>query len=523
MTTGTLAVANTTGSATGTGLVDVGSNGTLTGAGQITGPTTVENGGNLSPGNNGAGTLALGNLTLTGGSVLNYQIGAPGTNNMATVGTLAFGSGTPITINLNGVAGISAGTWILADASGAVTGFTGGSQFNIVPGGTAASPAYVFSTSIVTGAGGHKDFDLTLSVSSFTFTGNGAASWDTFTSNNWTSTNPTGLDTYVDGGAVTFDDTNKSGNAIIDVPNQVNPNSITVNNSAAGPNPTYTIGGAGGIGGPGGITKNGNGTLVLTGFNSFTGKTIVTGGKLSISADTNLGAAPATPVADQLQISNATLTVTTGVSAGFAGSFSLAATRGITISNGATIDLTGINFTAAGNQLGQETALVYNGVITGTGDLTVLGNGGAIAPNGPAAPQSILDLGAAATYTGNTTINNAVVQVNGGLSGTTNGGANALVNVLPTTTTLNLVNNGGFNIDSSTSSLSVAGLTGDTTGRLGTANVGNASAVTLNGSGTYSFPGIIGAFETAGKTGSDAMISLTKTGTGTQTLGGINT
>ncbi len=139
-------------------------------------------------------------------------------------------------------------------------------------------------------------------------------------------------------------------------------------NSAAGPNPTYTIGGIGGIGGPGGITKSGNGTLVLTGFNSFTGKTIVTGGKLSISADTNLGTAPATPVADQLQISNATLIVTTGVGAGFAGSFSVAAARGITINNGATIDLTGINFTASGNQLGQETALVYNGVITGTKD-----------------------------------------------------------------------------------------------------------------------------------------------------------
>ncbi len=147
---------------------------------------------------------------------------------MATVGTLAFGSGTPITINLNGVAGISAGTWVLADASGAVTGFTGGSQFNIVPGGTAASPAYVFSTSIVPGPGGHKDFDLTLSVSSFTFTGNGGASWDTFTPNNWTSTNPTGLDTYVDGGAVTFNDSNTSGNNTIDVPNPANPNSVTV-------------------------------------------------------------------------------------------------------------------------------------------------------------------------------------------------------------------------------------------------------------------------------------------------------
>ncbi len=43
LTSGTLVVANITGSATGTGLVDVGSNGTLTGTGLITGPTTVSN------------------------------------------------------------------------------------------------------------------------------------------------------------------------------------------------------------------------------------------------------------------------------------------------------------------------------------------------------------------------------------------------------------------------------------------------------------------------------------------------
>ena len=90
--------------------------------------------------------------------------------------------------------------------------------------------------------------------------------------------------------------------------------------------------------------------------------------------------------------------------------------------------------------LASETALVYNGVISGPGGLTVVGIAGVDQQF-----QSILDISAPATYQGTTTINSAVGQVNSGTAGV-NGAV--VVNVLPTTTVLNLINNGAWNIDS---------------------------------------------------------------------------
>ena len=162
-------------------------------------------------------------------------------------------------------------------------------------------------------------------------------------------------------------------------------------------------------------------------------------------------------------------------------------------------------------------ALVYNGVISGPGGLTVVGIAGV-----DQTFQSILDISAPATYQGTTTINSAVGQVNSGTAGANNGAA--VVNVLPTTTVLNLINNGAWNIDSAASNLTVAGLTGDATGRFGTTNQTTAGTnLTISGSGTYTFPGVIGAITVAGKTGSNAILSLTMNGTGTQVLSGVNT
>jgi autotransporter-associated beta strand protein len=57
---GKLTVANTTGSATGTGTVIVGNTGTLAGSGSVSGSVVVYSGGTLSPGNNAIGTLTIG-------------------------------------------------------------------------------------------------------------------------------------------------------------------------------------------------------------------------------------------------------------------------------------------------------------------------------------------------------------------------------------------------------------------------------------------------------------------------------
>jgi autotransporter-associated beta strand protein len=76
---GTLWVNNSTGSGTGTGRVDVCTNGVLGGVGTISGPVTVEAGGVLAAGTNGTGML-----TLSGGLVLSsnalFSVQARGTN-----------------------------------------------------------------------------------------------------------------------------------------------------------------------------------------------------------------------------------------------------------------------------------------------------------------------------------------------------------------------------------------------------------------------------------------------------------
>src|SRR5699024_3325917 len=69
---GTLAVNATLG-----GVVTVENGGTLAGTGTV-GTTTVADGGIIAPGNS-VGTLAVaGDLTLNAGSILDYELGSPG-------------------------------------------------------------------------------------------------------------------------------------------------------------------------------------------------------------------------------------------------------------------------------------------------------------------------------------------------------------------------------------------------------------------------------------------------------------
>ena len=74
---GTLFIANTNGSATGSGTVAIKDGATLGGTGTASGAVTVENGGALAPGRTGAGTLAIGALTLNNTSALKFELGSP--------------------------------------------------------------------------------------------------------------------------------------------------------------------------------------------------------------------------------------------------------------------------------------------------------------------------------------------------------------------------------------------------------------------------------------------------------------
>ncbi|MFM8718156.1 MAG: beta strand repeat-containing protein, partial [Chthoniobacterales bacterium] len=127
------------------------------------------------------------------------------------------------------------------------------------------------------------------------------------------------------------------------------------------------------ITGPGSLTKSGSGELLLTASNSYEGGTFINAGSLRITNDSGLGKVPASPVADNITISNATLALN--------GTITLNANRGITLTHtNATIDTYGENDS-------------YSGIIASSGNagLTKIGGG-------------ILTLGGSNTYSGTTTV-----------------------------------------------------------------------------------------------------------------------
>ena len=154
-----------------------------------------------------------------------------------------------------------------------------------------------------------------------------------------------------------------------------------VTNSAAGTTSTLTVGVSGGSSGFAGTLVDGAGTLALakvgagnlalypTGDNTYSGKTVVTGGILGITKDTALGAVPASPQSDNLTLDGGTLCDpaspdTAGNLGSTASNVNLHANRGVVLGNsGGTFRI----FTG-GN-------VAVNGIISGTGHLTMTDRG----------------------------------------------------------------------------------------------------------------------------------------------------
>jgi fibronectin-binding autotransporter adhesin len=82
---GTLLANNTTGSALGTGFVNVGVGGTLSGSGAVSGDVTVQLGGTIAPGD-GIGTLQTGGLFMESGATFALQINTSGLPNSDLLG-----------------------------------------------------------------------------------------------------------------------------------------------------------------------------------------------------------------------------------------------------------------------------------------------------------------------------------------------------------------------------------------------------------------------------------------------------
>ena len=215
--------------------------------------------------------------------------------------------------------------------------------------------------------------------------------------------------------------------------------------------------------GAGGLTKQGLGTLILSGVNAFTGATTITTGTLALDGTGTIAASSGVANAGALTIgANKTIDSMTGAGTTGLGAFTL------TIGDAS------------------NTSSTYTGIASGTGGITKAGTG-------------TLTLTGANTYTGTTTVNAGTLLLNGGTlaaasSLVVNGGsifdvgtANqtfAAVQLVAGTIqngTLTL-NTGNYDLQSGTVSAQLAGTAG--------AAKSTAGAVTLSGTAANTFTGL---------------------------------
>jgi outer membrane autotransporter protein len=275
-------------------------------------------------------------------------------------------------------------------------------------------------------------------------------------------------------------------------------NQLTVGSNNLSTTVSGTIEDGGTFGGSGAsLVKIGNGTLTLSGINTYSGGTAINGGTLAVSADNNLGAA-----AGGLAFGGGTLQFNAGFTTN----------RAITLNaGGGTFDTNGNNVT-------------LGATIGGTGGLTKSGAG-------------TLSLSGDNTYAGVTTISAGTLRLGiGGSSGSVAGdivnnsalqivrsdvftfgrvisGTGLLSQVGGTTIlTGNNTYTGGTFISTGTLQLGNGGTSGSIIGNVSISPVFGSGTLAINRSDAYTFNGEI-----------SGLGGLAQIGTGTTTLTAINT
>jgi autotransporter-associated beta strand protein len=228
------------------------------------------------------------------------------------------------------------------------------------------------------------------------------------------------------------------------------------------------------VSGPFDLVKTGGGTLVISGTNDLTGKVNVSTGILRVGIDTQLGAAPSTPVADAITLQSGGR-IQGGSTVG--NDLTIDPNRGVTLASG-----------DGGFHAWSEFTINYGGAITGAGNLTKTDAG-------------IFNYTGTSNHTGTTVANGGVFNLNAasisstsivrGLTGTLNintgstvtssklitadgGGAKSIVNL--NGGTLNVT--GAVNTDTTAASLLIGHW-----GANGASSVFNISGGTLNAAG----------------------------------------
>ena len=417
----------------------------------------------------GGGTLILsGTNTYTGGTVVDEGVLQVGSNQ--PFGPVATNSATPMTVNAGGTLDLATfdtvvgplngdGNIVLNDATLDIRG--GDGTFSGILSGTGGLTHSVSGTQTLTGCG--NSYEGPTTIDSSTLAVDCLADGEENSSIGASGSDPGNL--VFAGGRLTYTGDDASIDRGFTLQNGTN--YIDVADAAA------TLEFSGEVIGGGRLRKEGAGTLVLSGTNTYTGgDTIVDGGTLRAGVENAFGTSTAAGAIGLANTAGATLDL---------GSFNTAAyylngggaNGGNIILNGATLTIRNGN---------SSSSVIYSGTIEGTGDL--IKNGGAI--------QRLH--GCDSSFTGVVTINAGSIEVACLTDGDTNSSIGA-----SSADAGNIVLNGG--------ALRYVGA-GDSTNReftLGTAGGG------LDASGT----GAINYTSTAAITlaGTDTARTLTLSGT----------
>jgi fibronectin-binding autotransporter adhesin len=448
------------------GIVEVGTGGTLSGNGSLLGALTVDNGGHLSV--SSGNVMSVGSLVMNSGSNLDVALAAPSTSAVLNVGGNLTLDGQ---LNASDVGGFGVGVYRLIDYTGNLT--DNGLSVSTAPIGyntadlqVQTSVANQVNLLVSTSTANIRFWDGSQTSSNGAVDG-GSGTWDA-SSTDWTSTDGSQNQTWASDFAIfegAAGDITVNGTQTIDGMQFVTDGDkllagtaaqLTIVNGGTGntairvdPGSTATI--DVNIDGSGTLNKLDSGTLVLNGANTYTGGTLLNGGALVVGNGSALGSGLVTAAAGTVLASNTNVNLPND--------FSLAG-----------------DLTIAGDQ-----TLSLDGVIDGAGGLIKTGSGNLI-------------LTGANTYSGTTSINAGTLSVNNSIasavtinSGGTLGGIGAIGG-------LNVMSGGtvapGNGIGNDNGALTVNGnatfasgssyrVVTDATGRSGSINVtGN---VVLNG------------------------------------------
>jgi fibronectin-binding autotransporter adhesin len=414
------------------GLTDIGAGATLAGRGTLGGDVTIADGGILAPGTSPGTMTIAGHLSLSAGSILDFEFGEAGVaggtlNDLINVGGDLVLDGT-LNVSVSAGGAFGAGIYRVFNYGGALT--DNGLSLGLMPAGSMATvqTSIAGQVNLVNTDGLMLNFwDGSAGPKFDNVVNGGDGIWQNSLGNdNWTDASGGVNAGYADGGVAIF--AGAGGQVMVD--NSlgaveaaglqfaadgyvIGGETLTLtgplaairvgDGSAAGADFTATI--ASEVTGAVQLVKTDAGTLILSGANSYSGGTAIEGGTLAIAADSNLGAAAggvtlaggtlrtmADGTSDRAIGLTGTGTVLTDAATTFTLHGALSGTGALTKEGAGTLVLTGNNggygaatrvaggTLAVDGTLGGIVTVAQAGRLEGTGQVGGIVNSGRVAP-----------------------------------------------------------------------------------------------------------------------------------------------